>query len=86
MENQPAAKNMMAMFERMLQEQRAMSEIAATVERLVQRNGQFNGNDVLRYLRDYKAEMLRCGISEGLQVTSFNLVATDGLQASICHE
>ena len=35
------------------------------------------------YLRDYKAEMLRCGISEGLQVTSFNRVATDGLQASI---
>ena len=41
MENQPKANNMMAMFERMLQEQRTMSEIAATVERLVQRNGQF---------------------------------------------
>ena len=27
--------------------------------------------------------MLWCGISEGLQVTSFNQVATDGLQASI---
>ena len=27
--------------------------------------------------------MLRCGISEGLQVTSFNRMATDGLQASI---
>ena len=74
---------MMAMFERMLQEQRTMSEIAAVVERLVQRNGQFNGKDMSRYLRDYKAEMLRCGISEGLQVTSFNRVATDGLQASI---
>ena len=74
---------MMMMFERMLQEQRSMSEIAAAVERLVQRNGQFNGKDVSRYLRDYKAEMLRCGISEGLQVTSFNRVATDGLQASI---
>ena len=36
-----------------------------------------------RYLRDYKAEMLLCGISEGLQVTSFNWVATDGLQGSI---
>ena len=74
---------MMMMFERMLQEQRSMSEIAASVERLVQRNGQFNGKDVSRYLRDYKAEMLRCRISEGLQVTSFNRVATDGLQASI---
>ena len=74
---------MMMMFERMLQEQRAMSEIAASVERLVQRNGQFNGKDVSRYLRDYKAEMLRCEISEGLQVTSFNRVATDGLQATI---
>ena len=83
MENQPGATNMMMMFERMLQEQRAMSEIAASVERLVQRNGQFNGKDVSRYLRDYKAEMLRCGISEGLQVTSFNRVATDGLQATI---
>ena len=37
---------MMMMFERMLQEQRAMTEIAASVERLVQRNGQFNGKDV----------------------------------------
>ena len=83
MENQPGANNMMAMFERMLQEQRATSEIAAVVERIVQRNMQFNGKEVSRYLRDYKAEMLRCGISEGLQVTSFNRVATDGLQASI---
>ena len=83
MENQPGANNMMAMFEWMLQEQCAMSEIAAVVERLVQRNGQFNGKDMSRYLRDYKAEMLRCGISEGLQVTSFNRVATDWLQGSI---
>ena len=83
MENQPEASNMMMMFERMLQEQRAMSEIEASVERLVQRNGQFNGKDVSRYLRDCKEEMLRCGISEGLQVTSFNRVATDGLQATI---
>ena len=74
---------MMMMFERMLQEQRAMTEIAASVERLVQRNGQFNRKDVSWYLRDYKAEMLRCGISEGLQVTSFNRVATDGRQKSI---
>ena len=81
MENQPEASNMMMMFECMLQEQRLMSEIAAAVERLVQQNGQFNGKDVSRYLRDYKAEMLRCGILEGL--TSFNRVATDRLQASI---
>ena len=83
MENQSEASNMMMMFKRMLQEQHSMSAIAETVERLVQRNGQFNGKDVSRYLRDYKAEMLRCGISEGLQVISFNRVATDGLQASI---
>ena len=66
MEYQPEASNMMMMFERMLQEQRSMSEIAATVERLVQRNGQFNSKDVSRYLRTYKAEILRCGILEGL--------------------
>ena len=53
MEIQPEANNMMAMFERMLQEQRAMSKIVVVVERLVQRNGQFNGKDVSRYLRDY---------------------------------
>ena len=58
MENQPKASNMKMMFERMLQEQRAMSKIAAAVERLVQRNGQFNRKDVSHYLRDYKAEML----------------------------
>ena len=83
MENQLDASNMMMMFEWMLQEQCAMSEIAATVERLVQQNWQFNRKDVSRYLRDYKAEMLRCGISEGLQVTSFNRSVTDGLQGSI---
>ena len=38
MENQPEASNMMMMFERMLQEQRAMSEIAArATEREIQR-------------------------------------------------
>ena len=36
-----------------------------------------------RYLRDYKAEMMRCGISERLQVISFNRVAMDELQESI---
>ena len=82
MENPQESNNMMAMFER-IQEQRAMSEIVAAVERLVQRNGQFNRKDVLRYLRDYKAEILRCGISKGLKLTSFNQVATDGLQGSI---
>ena len=49
---------MMTIFERMLQEQRAMSEVAA-IERLVQRNGKFNGKNMSRYLRDYKAEMWR---------------------------
>ena len=74
---------MMALFEWMLQEQCMMSEIAAVVERLVQRNMQFNGKDVSRYLRDYKVEMLRCGISEGMQATSFNRVANNELQGSI---
>ena len=82
MQNHPDANNMM-MIERMLQEQCAMSEIAAELERLIQRNGQFKGKDVSRYLRDYKVEMLRCGISEGLQVTSFNRVAINELQESI---
>ena len=40
------------------------------VEQLVQRSGQFNGKDVSRYLWDYMAEMMQCGISEELQVTS----------------
>jgi hypothetical protein len=35
MENQPKASNMVMMFERMLQEQRSMSEIAAVAEWLV---------------------------------------------------
>ena len=79
MENQPEDSNMMMTFKRMLPEERVMSEIAASLEWLVKRNGKFNGKDVSRYLRDYKAEMLRCGISEALQVTSFNRVAIDGL-------
>ena len=83
MENQQEANNMVTMFKRMLQEQHMMWEIATEVERLVQQNKQFSRKDVSRYLRDYKAEMLWCGISEGFQVTSFNRVATDGLQGSI---
>jgi hypothetical protein len=83
MENQPAEINMMVLFERMLQEQRAQSEAASAVEWIVKRNGEFNGKDVSRYLRDYKAQMLRCGISEGYQVIAFNRVATDRLQASL---
>ena len=58
MENQQKASMMMMMFERMLQEQWEMSEITTVVQRLVQRNGQFEGKDVSHYLRDYKAEML----------------------------
>ena len=83
-ENQQEAMNMMMMMvERMQQEQRAMTEMKAAVERLVRRNGEFNGNDVSRYLRDYKGEMMRCGIPEGLQVISFSRVATDELQERI---
>ena len=58
MENRQEANNMMTMFVRMLQEQFEKSEVAVAVERLVQRNGQFDGKDVSRYLRDYKVEML----------------------------
>jgi hypothetical protein len=83
MENQPAEINIMVLFERMLQEQCAQSEPASAVERIVKRNGEFNGKDVSCYLRDYKAQMLRCGISEGFQVIAFNRVATDRLQVSI---
>ena len=45
MENKQEANNMMRMFEQILQEQRAMSEVVAAVEWLVQRNGKFNGKD-----------------------------------------
>ena len=50
MENHQEANNMISMFELMLQEQHAMSEVVAAVEQLVQRNEQFNGKDVSRYL------------------------------------
>ena len=58
MENQQKASIMMMMFERMLQEQREMSEITTVVQRLVQQNEHFNGQDMSSYLRDYKANML----------------------------
>ena len=84
MENQEEAMNMMMMMiKRMQEEQRTMSEMKSAVARLVQRNGEFNGNDVSSYLRDYKAEMMRCRIPEGLQVIYFNRVATDELQERI---
>ena len=59
MENQQEAMTIMMMIiERMQQEQRAMSEIKSAIEWFVQRNGQFNGNDVSRYLGEYKVEMM----------------------------
>mgnify|MGYP000220413431 CR=1 FL=1 len=60
-----------------------MSEVESMVERLVQHHGQFDGKYLYCYLHDYKSEMLQCGISEGLQVLSFNRVATDGLPGGI---
>ena len=83
MENQQKMINMMMMFERMLQEQQEMLEITMVVQELAQRNGQFNGKDVSRYLWGYKAEMLQYGISKRLEVRSFNRVATDELQERI---
>jgi hypothetical protein len=68
MENQQVEINMMVLFERMLQEQRAQSEAASAVERIMKRNGELNGKDVARYLRDYRAHMLQCGILEAYQV------------------
>jgi hypothetical protein len=83
MENQLAEINMMVLFERMFQEQRAQLEVASMVEWIVKRNGEFNRKDVSRYLRDYRPQMLRCKIWEGYQVIAFNRVATDRLQASL---
>ena len=74
---------MMMMIKRMQEEQHTMSEMKSAVVRLVQRNGEFDGKDVSRYLHDYKTEMMRCGIPEGLQVISFSRVATDELQERI---
>ena len=74
---------MMLMFGRMFQVQCAVSEVGPVVEQLVQRHEQFHGKDMSRYYWDYKVEMLRCGISEGLQVLSFNRVVTDGLHWNI---
>ena len=50
---------------------------------VVQRNEQFNGKDVSHYIRDYKMVMLQYGISERLQVISFNRVATDEFKERI---
>ena len=61
MENLQVRVNMMLMFERMLR-------VAAIVERLMQWHMQFNRKGVSRYMQDYKAEMLQCIISAGLQV------------------
>jgi hypothetical protein len=50
----------------------------------MKRNGELNGKGVSRYLQDYKAQILQYGISEGYQVISFNRVAVDRLQGSLC--
>ena len=83
MATQPESIGMLTMFERILQEQRTMTELGAAIDRLIQRNGPFDGRDVSRYMRDYKAEMVRCGVSEALRVSAFSRIATDGLQEKI---
>ena len=60
-----------------------MSEDAATIDPFVQLNRKFDGEDRTRYVRDHKAEMLQCRISEVLQVLSFNRMAMNGLQGNI---
>jgi hypothetical protein len=77
MESQLAKMNMIILFERMLREQRAESKVAFAIKRLVKLRGEFNGKDASHYLQYYKAEMLRCGISEGCQVLSFNWMTID---------
>ena len=74
---------MLTMFERILQEQRTMTELGVAIDRLIQRNGPFDGRDVSRYMHDYKAEMVHCGVSEALRVSSFSRIATDVLQEKI---
>jgi cell pole-organizing protein PopZ len=66
MATQPEVITMLMMFERMLQEQRTMTELGAAIDRLIQRNGQFDGRDVSHNMQDYKAEMVSCGVSEML--------------------
>ena len=83
MATQPEVKSMLMMFERMLQEQRTMTELGAAIDRLIQNNGQFDGRDVSHYMRDYKAEMVRCGVSEALRISTFSRIATDDLQEKI---
>ena len=59
-------------------------EIAVSVDRLMHKNGQFNGKDVSRFLQNYKAKILRCGISDRMQdLLSFNRISMDGLQGNI---
>ena len=59
------------------------TNIATEIVMVVQRNEQFNGKDVSHYIRDYKMVMLQYGISERLQVISFNRVATDEFKERI---
>ena len=68
MENQQEANNMMAMFERMLQEQRATSEIAAVVEWFMQREGCITifaglqgGNATVRNIGRIASDILQSG-------------------------
>ena len=50
--------DIMMMFQQILREERAMSEVAVAMEQRMQRHGQFNGKGVSCYKRDYMPEML----------------------------
>jgi hypothetical protein len=73
---------MLMMFERMLQEQWTMTELGVATDHLIQRNGQFDGQDVSHYMRDYKVKMV-CWVSEALRISTFSRIATNDLQEKI---
>ena len=45
------------------------------VERVVDRVGRFNGNEVLKFLGAYKAEMAKGGVDEAMRLEYFPRVA-----------
>ena len=71
MENQQTQVKMTLIFKWMLQEQHAMSEVVAAVERLVQQHRQFDRKDVITcYVAVFQ---------KGCRCFCLTVVATDGL-------
>ena len=77
------AQAMTRMIDQILQERDNVTSLDKAIERIVDAIGCFNGKEVTQYLKIYKTEMCKKGISQARLVTSSSRVATSSLYSQV---